>query len=130
MATPAETVKIGSTVILDAFLGKAIATTLEAVAPDYDPGKPWTVTLLEASLQLAATGILSVTLSRFLYDRNMQDPTAALGFGVFLYDQPKLKEKVGSLENRVLGYVLNPGFGDSGHRGAGRAPLQHQYMAQ
>lgn len=130
MATPVETLKVGSTVVLDAFLGKAVATALEAVFPDYDPGKSWTVTLTEASLQLAMTGVLSVTLSRFMYDRNMQDPTGALGFGVFLYDQPKLKQKVQKLEEQVIGYAFNPGFGDSKSRGAGKSALSPMYMSK
>ena len=131
MSSAPEVLKIASTTILDAFAGKAIAVGLEMAFPDYDPGKAITTTTLEAMAQLAATGLLSVQLSRFLYSADSVDATAGAGMMVFLWDQPKLKNKIAGLETRLLSTALSPAIGASvgTNRGVGRTALKNEHMA-
>lgn len=123
---------MASTTIIDAFAGRSIATGLELVASDYDANKPMYMTAFEAAVQIAATGILSVQLSRLLYADNTMDLTGAMGLQIFVWDQPKLKRKVAGIEKSILSQLFTPVLGDTANtgRGAGRAALQDDLMSR
>jgi hypothetical protein len=132
MTSAPEVLKITSTTILDAFAGRMIATGLEMIFPEYDPAKAITTTVIEAAAQLAATGLLSVQLSRFLYTAETVDATAGAGMMIFLWEQPGLKRKVAGVEERILSSTLSPALGAAAasKRGAGRSGLQPRYMSK
>lgn len=125
MSNTSELLKIISTTVLDVGIGKAIATGMEAIFPQFDAQKGTGIMAAEAAAQIALSGILAVQASRFLFDANNVDPTMGMGLVAFIWKQPNLIEKIDYLANEVAGMLGSK----SAPNTAGSQPLRVENLS-